>query len=220
MTEDKPVKEKPPEGLSKEERKEWAKKIAAKRKAAKTASKDKSNTDVAPSQKEKPTYTNPLSDKLKDEFKETLFEISVDRPNRVSARVEAENLKDVIKVLKEKLGFDHLLDISGVDALELKGADPQTLWAVYHLTSYDEPFDPTILELKVVLPRDSPEVDSVLDIYWNADWYERETYELYGIVFKNRPKKLEALFLIEEDIGEWPLRKDFPGYPNPYNAQR
>jgi len=65
----------------------------------------------------------------------------------------------------------------------------------------------------VPLPRNAPEIESIVPVYWNANWYERETYELYGIVFKNHPN-LKPLLLPEEMLGEWPLRKDYEGFPN------
>ena len=201
-------KEKPPKGLSKEELKEWARKKAEERKKAKEKKKEE--------KKEKKTYTNPLADKLKARFKDELSDISVDDPLRVSAIVKPSKIKEVMRALKEEFGLDHLMDVSGVDALKLPGADPNTFWVVYHLTSYD---NPTILTLKAIIPRDNPQIDSIIDIYWNANWYERETFEFFGIVFKGHPK-LKALFLEDEDIGEWPLRKDYPRYPNPNNTQR
>jgi NADH-quinone oxidoreductase subunit C len=65
----------------------------------------------------------------------------------------------------------------------------------------------------VKLPRDDPEIESIVSIYWNANWYERETYELYGIMYKNHPD-LKPLLLIDEMLGDWPLRKDYEGFPN------
>ena len=216
-------REKPPEGLSKEELKEWARKKAEERRKLREAKKGEETKEKktetkteTETKKEKKIYTNPLADRLRERFKEELSDISVDDPLRVSAFVDPSKVKEVMKILKEEFGLDHLMDVSGVDALKLQGADPNTFWVVYHLTSYD---NPTILTLKAVIPRDNPQIDSIIDIYWNANWYERETFELFGIVFNGHPK-LKALFLEDEDIGQWPLRKDSPAYPNPNNTQR
>jgi NADH-quinone oxidoreductase subunit C len=63
------------------------------------------------------------------------------------------------------------------------------------------------------LPRDNPEVESVVPVYWNANWYERETSELFGVKYLNHPD-LRPLVLPQELLGEWPLRKDYKGFPN------
>jgi NADH:ubiquinone oxidoreductase subunit C len=81
---------------------------------------------------------------------------------------------------------------------------------VYHIASYDHP---VVLMLKAKLPRENPEIESIVPVYWNANWYERETYELFGILFKNHPN-LKPLVLPEDMLGEWPLRKDYEGFPN------
>jgi len=199
-------RERPPEGLTKEELREWAKKKAAERKAAKPE----------PEEPPKPTYTNPLADRMKEVLGNVLSDISVDHPTRVSARTSAENVAHVLSTLKTKLGLEQLIDISGVDALKLKGADPDTMWVVYHLCSYDEP---TVVAIKTVVPRESPKTHSVVDIFWNASWYEREIWEMFGIDFEGNPD-LKPLFLTPTLAREHPWRKDYPGYPNPYNKQR
>ncbi|RQD91521.1 NADH-quinone oxidoreductase subunit C, partial [Methanosalsum natronophilum] len=80
---------------------------------------------------------------------------------------------------------------------------------VYHIASY---IHPVVLTLKAILPRDNPEIESIVEVYWNANWYERENYELFGVKYINHPD-LRHLVLPEEMLGEWPLRKDYEGFP-------
>jgi NAD(P)H-quinone oxidoreductase subunit J len=59
----------------------------------------------------------------------------------------------------------------------------------------------------VFLPRENPHVDSVYWIWKGADWQERETYDMYGIVYEGHPN-LKRILMPEDWVG-WPLRKDY-----------
>ncbi|HIH70106.1 NADH-quinone oxidoreductase subunit C [Methermicoccus shengliensis] len=214
MAEEGERRERPPEGLTKEELREWARRKAAERKAAKA--KAEAGAPKEEEKPQKPAYTNPLADRLRQVLSDVLSDISVDHPTRVSARVEPENVRHALSVLKAELGLEQLIDVACVDALKLPGADPDTMWVVYHLGFYD---DPTVLALKAVISRRNPRIQSVVDIFWNANWYEREIWEMFGVHFEGHPD-LRPLFLTAELAREHPWRKDYPGYPNPYNTQR
>ena len=60
---------------------------------------------------------------------------------------------------------------------------------------------------KYFLPREDPRLDSVYWIWKTADWQERETYDMYGIVYEGHPN-LKRLLMPEDWVG-WPLRKDY-----------
>ncbi|MEJ2059613.1 MAG: NADH-quinone oxidoreductase subunit C [Gammaproteobacteria bacterium] len=78
--------------------------------------------------------------------------------------------------------------------------------AVYHLLSLAEN---RRLRLKVFCPDDEmPMVDSVVDVWSSANWYEREAFDLYGIVFNGHPD-LRRLLTDYGFVGH-PFRKDFP----------
>lgn len=141
---------------------------------------------------------------LADKFPDAVSDMDVTSPIRTTARIEPDRVKDIMRYLRDK-GFDHLSSISGVDY------PPDRMEVVYHVTSYS---DPLVIALKATIPRDDPVIDTVCDIYWNANWYEREIYELFGIKFNGHPY-LKVLLLPEDMEGEFPLRKDYAGYPNP-----
>ena len=140
---------------------------------------------------------------LSNTFKDAVSEVDVPSLNRAVARIESGKVKEIMQFLLDK-GFDHLSCISGIDY------PPDKMEVVYHVTSYSAPL---VITLKASIPRDDPNIDSLCGIYWNANWYERETYELYGIKFTDCPY-MKVLLLIEEMEGEWPLRKDYAGYPD------
>jgi NAD(P)H-quinone oxidoreductase subunit J len=86
------------------------------------------------------------------------------------------------------------------------------LVSIYHLTKISDNADrPDEVRLKVFLPRDNPKVPSVYWIWKGADWQERESYDMYGIVYEGHPNLKRILMM--EDWKGWPLRKD---YVSPY----
>ncbi|MFH1159324.1 MAG: NADH-quinone oxidoreductase subunit C [bacterium] len=109
-------------------------------------------------------------------------------------------LKALATSLKEDkdLDFDYLFCLSGVDW----GTE---LGVVYHLTST---YHNHTLELKVkTSDRETPEIETVSDLWKTADFFEREVWDLFGIRFKGHPD-LRRIFLEESWVG-YPLRKDY-----------
>lgn len=84
----------------------------------------------------------------------------------------------------------------------------QDLVSVYHLIKLSDNADrPEEVRLKVFLPREHPTVASVYWIWKTADWQERESYDMFGIVYEGHPN-LKRILMPEDWVG-WPLRKDY-----------
>lgn len=83
------------------------------------------------------------------------------------------------------------------------------LVSVYHLAKLvDNPQDKIEeVRIKVFVPRTNPSVPSVYWIWRTADWQERETYDMYGIVYEGHPN-LKRILMPEDWVG-YPLRKDY-----------
>lgn len=96
--------------------------------------------------------------------------------------------------------FDQLSCITGID----NGPEAGNMETVY--TLYSIPFNFSI-QLKVILERSNPEVESVSSIWKSADWLEREIFDMYGIQFI-RHKDLRRI-LMPGDWEGFPLRKDY-----------
>jgi NAD(P)H-quinone oxidoreductase subunit J len=93
----------------------------------------------------------------------------------------------------------------------------KALVSFYHLIKLDDNADrPEEVRVKVFLPRDNPRVPSVYWIWKAADWQERESYDMYGIVYEGHPN-LKRLLMPEDWVG-WPLRKDYVS-PDFYELQ-
>ncbi len=100
-------------------------------------------------------------------------------------------------------GFNYLQCQGGYDT-----GPGGELVSFYHLIKLSDNADrPEELRVKVFLPRDNPTVPSVYWIWKAADWQERETYDMYGIVYEGHPN-LKRLLMPEDWVG-WPLRKDY-----------
>lgn len=100
----------------------------------------------------------------------------------------------------------------GFNYLQCQGAydigPGKELVSFYHLIKLSDNADrPEEVRIKVFLPRENPKVPSVYWIWKAADWQERESYDMYGIVYEGHPN-LKRLLMPEDWIG-WPLRKDY-----------
>ncbi|WP_265264689.1 NAD(P)H-quinone oxidoreductase subunit J [Spirulina subsalsa] len=117
-------------------------------------------------------------------------------------KVEAEFLIPIATALYA-YGFNYLQCQGGYDV-----GPGKELVSFYHLIKVgDNVTQPEEVRVKVYLPRDNPKVPSVYWIWKAADWQERETYDMYGIVFEGHPN-LKRILMPEDWIG-WPLRKDY-----------
>ena len=109
-------------------------------------------------------------------------------------------------------GFNYLQCQCGYDSGP--GGD---LVSVYHLIKMSDNADrPDEVRLKVFLPREDPKVPSVYWIWKSADFQERESFDMYGIVYEGHPN-LKRIMMPEDWVG-WPLRKDYVS-PDFYELQ-
>jgi NADH-quinone oxidoreductase subunit C len=128
----------------------------------------------------------------------------------VTIVVEPQDWLSTAARLKDSpaLRFDTLVDVCGVDYLGHGGGgyEGKRYAAVYHLLSVELN---QRLRVRVFCDDDTlPRVDSVIGIWPGANWFEREAFDLYGIVFQGHPD-LRRLLTDYGFIGH-PFRKDFP----------
>lgn len=130
--------------------------------------------------------------------------------NQLSLLIPKDKLLDLAKELRDNIltSFDMLTDITAIDWYK-----PKNRYEVVYFL-YSNKFKSRI-RLKVALEGESPKCPSITSIWESANWYERETYDMYGIKFENHPN-LRRFYMPEDykdpDSGEpiYPLRKDFP----------
>lgn len=114
---------------------------------------------------------------------------------------------DLCRYLKEREKFIRLSTITAVDWYP---AEPR-FEVVFHLHSIEKN---QYLRVKCRLSGENPEIDSVTGIWRSANWYERETFDMFGIRFRNHPNLVRILMPL--DWEGFPLRKDYPVHGNKY----
>ena len=119
----------------------------------------------------------------------------------LTALIDPERVTDVMRFLRDELDFDMLMDLTAVDYL---GENPR-FEMVYHLYSTEQN---QRIRIKARVAEETPEIDSVTDLFASANWMEREVFDLYGIRFHGHPN-LRRILLYDEFEGH-PLRKDYP----------
>ena len=138
---------------------------------------------------------------LKKKFPKKVKDVSVQFSDDI-VFIEKESLLDVVKFLKEKpYDFAMLLDLTCVDYLGQQGRFEM----VYHLFSLSNNLR---LRIKARLSDKDPSIDSLTSVWKNANWLEREVYDMFGVRFGGHPY-LRRLFMYDGFEGH-PLRKDYP----------
>lgn len=129
----------------------------------------------------------------------------------VKADAVASNLTGVVAPLKdfralmeflhndEAMSFEYPLSQTGVD-----WPDKKLIWSVYHLYSFKHGHKVVV---KVELDRDKPSIPTVCDLWNGCEWFERETYDMFGVVFENHPD-MRRIMMTDDWVG-YPLRKDY-----------
>lgn len=138
---------------------------------------------------------------------------TIESPGEVSLEVKPDRLVELCQFLRDNddCQFQMLIDLCGVDYLnyrkEARGKtyDGPRFAVVYHLLSIRHNMR---LRLRAFIEGDMPIIDSVVSVWDSANWYEREAFDLFGIVFDGHPD-LRRLLTDYGFVGH-PFRKDFP----------
>ncbi len=142
-----------------------------------------------------------IVEKIKN-FSPNAIEETSDFRSDFSLVIKKDELLKVAEFLKADpdLLFVQCKDVTAIDWAKRKNR----FTTVYHIYSFKLN---KILRLKVNLGEE-PQVDSVVSVWQSANWYERETWDMYGIKFLNHPD-LRRMYMPEQ-FEYHPLRKDFP----------
>jgi NADH-quinone oxidoreductase subunit C len=122
--------------------------------------------------------------------------------NELTVAVKAEKIVEVVRFLRDDPGcrFVSLIDVTAVD---YPGREMR-FDVTYHLLS---PIANTRIRLRV-MAAETTQVPSIIGVFPGADWFERETYDLYGVIFVGHPDMRRIL--TDYGFDGHPLRKDFP----------
>lgn len=139
---------------------------------------------------------NPVAAALED-----LATSANDAFGELTIEIAPENIVEALRRLKHNLKFERLTSVTGVDRYP---AEPR-FEVVYHLQSVARK---ERLRLKARLSGENPAIDSACGVYRSANWYERETFDLFGVTFRHHPDLTRIM--LPQDWEGHPLRKDVP----------
>jgi len=137
-----------------------------------------------------------LKRRIEEIYKNTQVEFP--EANRMVVRTKQENLLPILEFLKSE-GFRQLKAISCVDWI-----DKEEFELIYQVASLNSPLH---IMVKVRIKRENAQIETIIKIFENAQVYEREIHELFGVKFRGNPD-LSPLFL-ENWQSIPPFRKDF-----------
>ena len=133
-------------------------------------------------------------------------DVDLVRNNVIKCNLDKEGSKDFFVKLKDDFGFEHCSLITAIDN------QPQ-FELVYHFSAINgsvfvkDSSAAVMTEIHIFLDRDTPTVESVSDLWFGANWHEREAFDLMGIYFIGHPDLRRVL--LPEGFAGHPLRKDY-----------
>jgi len=155
-----------------------------------------------------------------DELADAVVELAGVEPvvvihrGEVTLHVRRDDLPVVARLLRDdpRMRFELCTGVSGVHYPDQVDAE---LHAVYHLLSMTHN---RRLRVEVAAPDADPHVPSLVSVYPTLDWHERETYDMFGLVFDGHPALTRIL--MPDDWPGHPQRKDYPlgGIPVEYKG--
>ena len=148
------------------------------------------------------TMNEKVLDRLKAKFLDAKLEADEFR-NELTIVIPKEKIVEVCKFLKEdkELCFDLLADLCGIDM----NTPSNRFGVIYNLYSF---VNKHRIRLKTFTEEEHPNVPTVTGVWGTANWHERETFDMFGIIFEGHPD-LRRMYMPDE-FEYHPLRKDFP----------
>jgi NADH-quinone oxidoreductase subunit C len=175
-------------------------------------------TQVSPGSSERPFggYFDDVADDLErafPAFSEAIEKIVVDR-GELTLYVKRTHLFDTAMALRntETLRFEMCMGVNGVHYPEESGRELHAVYALLSLTHNRR------IRLEVAVPDSDPHIPSLVEVWGGINWHERETYDMFGIIFDGHPGLTRIL--MPDDWQGHPQRKDYPlgGIPIEYKG--
>jgi len=159
-------------------------------------------------------YFDEVADDLErayPDFADAIERVVVDR-GELTLHVKRERLVEVSTILRDKLLFEMCLGVSGVN---YPADTNRELHAVYPLLSMTHN---RRIRLEVSVPDSDPHIPSLVEVWAGNNWNERETFDMFGIIFDGHPGLTRIL--MPDDWRGHPQRKDYPlgGIPVEYKG--
>ena len=159
-------------------------------------------------------YFDDVADDLErayPDFSNAIERVVVDR-TELTLHIKREKLVEVAMILRDSLKFEMCMGVSGIHYPNNVGRE---LVAVYPLLSMT---NNRRIRLEVSVPDSAPHIPSLVEVWAGNNWHERETYDMFGIIFDGHPGLTRIL--MPDDWAGHPQRKDYAlgGIPIEYKG--
>ncbi len=160
------------------------------------------------------SYFDEVADDLErayPDFADAIERVVVDR-GELTLYIKRERLVDVALVLRDKLLFEMCLGVSGVHYPTDTNRELHAVYPLLSLTKNQR------VRMEVCVPDSDPHVPSLVEVWAGNNWNERETFDMFGIIFDGHPGLTRIL--MPDDWRGHPQRKDYPlgGIPVEYKG--
>jgi NADH-quinone oxidoreductase subunit C/D len=147
---------------------------------------------------------------LREKFGEAVLAHQPTRDDIPTIWITRDRVRDVLQYLKDEIRqpYRMLYDLTAIDERvrsHRDGQSPSDFTVVYHLLSFDRNAD---VRIKVPLEGEYPSLATITDLWSNADWYEREVWDMFGVKFDGHPHLRRILMPLTWE--GHPLRKEHP----------
>jgi NADH-quinone oxidoreductase subunit C len=149
------------------------------------------------------SYFDEVADDLErayPEFSEAIERVIVDR-GELTLHVKREKLVEVSMILRDKLKFEMCMGVNGVHYPEQTGREMHAVYPLLSMTKNQR------IRLEVSVPDADAHIPSVVEVWAGNNWHERETFDMFGIIFDGHPGLTRIL--MPDDWEGHPQRKDY-----------
>ncbi len=162
------------------------------------------STNIGVTQRPFGSYFDQVADDLERAyplFSDAIEKVVVDR-GELTLFIKRDRLFDVAKILRDQLKFEMCIGISGAHYPGEVGRELHSVYSLLSITRNQR------IRLEVCVSEKDSHMPSVVEVWAGANWHERETYDMFGIIFDNHPGLTRIL--MPDDWPGFPQRKDYP----------
>ena len=149
------------------------------------------------------SYFDSVTDDLErayPDFADAIERVVVDR-GELTLHVKASRLVEVSMILRDKLKFEMCLGVSGVNYPDDKDRELHAVYPLLSMTNNQR------IRLEVSVPDSHPHIPSLVEVWAGNNWNERETFDMFGVIFDGHPGLTRIL--MPDDWQGHPQRKDY-----------
>jgi NADH-quinone oxidoreductase subunit C len=172
------------------------------------------SSQIGSSQRPFGSYFDEVVDDLErayPSFSDAIEKVIVDR-GELTLHVKSSRLSEVALILRDELKFEMCMGVSGAHYPAETGRELHALYPLLSLTRNQR------IRLEVSVPDSNPHIPSLVEIWASNNWQERETFDMFGIIFDGHPALTRIM--MPDDWPGHPQRKDYPlgGIPVEYKG--